>query len=90
MSVKITKTHPTYILAEPIKKDRTESGILLPEGSQKLPLAKIYEPGPAAWLSKGDIVVVESSNGKAIFEIGKLNLIRLFPDEVVCVIEEGV
>lgn len=88
MNAKITKTHPTSVLVEPIFKDKTESGIILPEGTQKLPLAKVYDPGNQTWLSKGDIVVVDSNDkGKAIFEIGDLKIIRLYPDEILCVIE---
>lgn len=76
------------MLAEPIFKDKTDSGIILPEGTQKLPLARVYDPGNQSWLSKGDMIVIDSNDkGKAIFEIGELKIIKLFPDEVLCVIE---
>jgi co-chaperonin GroES (HSP10) len=75
---------------EPIFKDKTESGIILPEGTQKLPLGRVYDPGNQTWLSKGDMIVIDSNDkGKAIFEIGDLKIIRLFPDEILCVIESA-
>lgn len=77
---------PGMILGIPIRVDKTESGVIIPESAQSnnIPRVQIVAINSELPLKRGDVVHYAPYNSQVpMFNINNTQVIRLYPDEII-------